>query len=64
MKDKIIEIIGFGMEPERAELKADEIIKLFESQCPLCQSCTSPKIRICKEHQWELEHQIELLTTN
>ena len=29
MKEKIIEIIGFGMEPERAELKAHEIIVLF-----------------------------------
>jgi len=29
MKEKIIEIIGHGMEPERAELKADELIILF-----------------------------------
>ncbi len=29
MKEKIIEIIGFGIERERAELKADEIIKLY-----------------------------------
>ena len=29
MKEKIIEIIGHGMEPERAELKAMEIIIAF-----------------------------------
>lgn len=29
MKEKIIEIIGFGMEPERAESKASEVIILF-----------------------------------
>ena len=29
MKAKIIEIIGHGMEPERAECKADVIIDLF-----------------------------------
>jgi hypothetical protein len=29
MKEKIIEIIGFGMELERAELKAKELIILF-----------------------------------
>ena len=29
MKEKIIEIIGFGMEPERAELKAEGIIILW-----------------------------------
>lgn len=31
MKAKIIEIIGHGMEPERAELKAMEILLLFNS---------------------------------
>jgi len=31
MREKIIEIIGFGIEQERAELKADEIIKLFRN---------------------------------
>jgi hypothetical protein len=31
MKEKIIEIIGFGMEPERADLKAVEIILSFNS---------------------------------
>lgn len=31
MKEKIIQIIGFGMEPERAELMADEIILNFNS---------------------------------
>ena len=31
MKEKIIEIIGFCMEPERAELKADEIILNFNA---------------------------------
>jgi hypothetical protein len=30
LKLAIIDIIGFGMEPERAELKAEELIKLFE----------------------------------
>jgi hypothetical protein len=30
IKERIIEIIGFNMEPERAELKADEIIQLFQ----------------------------------
>lgn len=29
MKEKIIDIIGFGMEHERAELKASQIIILF-----------------------------------
>jgi hypothetical protein len=29
MKEKIIEIIGFGMERERAEMKANELIILF-----------------------------------
>ena len=28
-KEKLIEIIGFGMERERAECKADEILSLF-----------------------------------
>jgi len=32
MKEKIIEIIGFGMEHERAELKAREIINLFNTR--------------------------------
>lgn len=32
MKEKIIEIIGFGMEPERAELKATQIIILFNQR--------------------------------
>ena len=32
MKEKIIEIIGFGMEPERAELKASQIIILFNQR--------------------------------
>lgn len=31
MKEKIIEIIGHGMEPERTELKAMEIIMQFNS---------------------------------
>jgi hypothetical protein len=30
MKQKIIEIIGFGMEPERAELMAEQLLLLFE----------------------------------
>ena len=34
IKERIIEIIGFNMEPERAELKADEIIKLFNASYP------------------------------
>lgn len=29
MKEKIIEIVGFGMERERAELMADEIMNLY-----------------------------------
>ena len=29
IKEKLIEIIGFGMERERAECKADEILSLF-----------------------------------
>ena len=29
MKEKIIEIIGHGIEPERAEMKAQELIILF-----------------------------------
>ena len=29
MKEKLIELIGFGMEPERAEIKANQIIVLF-----------------------------------
>lgn len=29
MKKKIIEIIGFGLEPERAELMAQQILDLF-----------------------------------
>lgn len=32
MKKKIIDIIGHGIEPERAELKADEIIELFNKE--------------------------------
>jgi len=35
MREKIIEIIGFGMERERAECKADELIELFRSSIPL-----------------------------
>lgn len=31
LKEKLIEIIGFGIERERAELKADEIIELFNA---------------------------------
>jgi hypothetical protein len=30
MKSKVIDIIGFGMEPERAECKADEIVNHFK----------------------------------
>jgi hypothetical protein len=30
IKQQLISIIGFGMEEERAELKAEEVIKLFE----------------------------------
>lgn len=30
MRSKIIEIIGHGMEPERAECKADEVISHFK----------------------------------
>lgn len=29
MKEKIIEIVGFGMEPERAELIAQQVLDLF-----------------------------------
>lgn len=29
MKEEIIKIIGFGMEPERADLKASQLILLF-----------------------------------
>ena len=29
MKEKIIEIVGFNMEPERAELIAQQILDLF-----------------------------------
>ena len=29
MKEKLIELIGFGMEPERAEIKANQIMVLF-----------------------------------
>jgi hypothetical protein len=32
MKDKIIEIIGHGMEPERAELMADQILALRNTE--------------------------------
>jgi len=32
MKEKIIEIIGFGMEPERAELMARKLIILFNDR--------------------------------
>ena len=31
LKEKIIEIVGFGIEPERAELKANELIINFNS---------------------------------
>lgn len=34
MKDKIIEIIGHGMESERAECKAKEITALFKDWYP------------------------------
>jgi hypothetical protein len=30
MKSKVIDIIGFGMEPERAECKADKIVNHYE----------------------------------
>lgn len=32
MKEKIIEIVGFGMERERAELKASQLIILFNQR--------------------------------
>jgi hypothetical protein len=32
MKEKIIEIIGSVMEPERAECKADEILNVFNTE--------------------------------
>jgi len=32
MKEKIIKIIGFGMETERAECKANELIILFNDR--------------------------------
>lgn len=32
MKDKILEIIGHGMEPERAELMADHILALRNTE--------------------------------
>jgi hypothetical protein len=48
MKEKIIQIIGSGIEPERAELKANEIIinfnaymvKVLEEQCDYTTSAT------------------------
>jgi len=32
MKRKIIEIIGFSLEPELAEIKANEIVALFRNR--------------------------------
>jgi hypothetical protein len=40
MKKKIIEIIGFGIEPERAELMADQIMELIELWAG-CNACTA-----------------------
>ena len=38
-RERIIQIVGFNIEPERAELMADEIIALFE-----------PKYKVCKPY--------------
>ena len=44
MKEKIIEIVGFNMEPERAELIAQQVLDLFavvgqSEQLHLCPVC-------------------------
>ena len=39
MKDKIIKIVGFGMEPERAELIAQQVLDLFAVSGSICDRC-------------------------
>lgn len=50
-KEQIIKIIGFGQEPERAELQAKEITKLFY---PEYNGCISTEIK-------KLERKMEIL---
>jgi hypothetical protein len=53
MRKKIIEIIGFGMYPERAEAMADEILKLFDLYDKKtsigCGTCKYKKLDMCIE---------------
>ena len=59
MKAKIIEIIGFGMEPERAELIAERILELFvEMQNPCSQCSYKEELRDAHDHINELYSQI------
>lgn len=64
-KKRIIEIIGFGIEPERAECKADELIRLFTDfqhwkdnpKCPFATSYNGtdkdrPKIEYEKQNKF------------
>lgn len=60
MRDRIIEIIGFTMERERAECKADEILNLFvEVQNPCFQCSYKEEISHAEEHINELYGQIK-----
>ena len=48
MKEKIIEIVGFNMEPERAELIAQRVLDLFAVSGSICDKCNG--------HGWYSDH--------
>ena len=52
MRTKIIEIIGFGIEPERAECKADELIELFKAEMVEMIKCNPQCSPFCKGFDW------------
>ena len=56
MKEKIIEIVGFSMEPERAELIAQQVLDLFAvsgSVYPKCLKCEFEGMIALNEKEWE-----------
>lgn len=57
MKDKIIKIVGFNMEPERAELIAQQVLDLFavmqQSEQLPCERCKKLEFMIENGLGWK-----------
>ena len=59
-REELIKIIGFGIERERAECKADEILSLFaDIQNPCSQCSYKEELKAAEEHINELYGQIK-----